>query len=80
MPSSVPLPRNRYRSRAMASIVPNTVETMVAKKATMRELRRAPITRSSWNISPYQRSDGWVQIPTLSLSLKEKTIRRTIGA
>ena len=64
----------------MASIVPITVETMVAKKATISELRRAPITRSSWNISPYQRSEGWVQIATLSLSLNEKTIRTTIGA
>ena len=31
---------------------------IVAKKATTRELRRAPITRSSWNISPYQRRRG----------------------
>ncbi len=53
---------------------------IVEKKATISELRRAPITLSSWNISPYQRREGWVQIPTLLLSLKEKTINRKIGA
>ncbi len=64
----------------MASIVPTMVLTTVEMRATISELRRAPMTAAFSNIARYQRNDAPVQICTLSLSLKEKTIRRRIGA
>ncbi len=60
--------------------MPRIVATTVEMAATMSEFRIARSTSSFWSISPYQRNDGSVQMPTLSLSLNENTMSTRIGA